>query len=260
MVIHAQDSTHFSSLSNRVGNTEATRLMGKEKFLLEGSMKLSRNRLNLPFGYISSGRLIAAPDLQLSYGINSMFEVSLSHKSDRFQGNNFLHDDQNYVSDWGIQFKYTLSTQKGIIPQTALVFSEHMFSFEGYSSKFYSMAGIAWAYDISQRIKISGDLIVQIGARVENDIQANFKLNYALNDKMGLYTELEIIRFIDYLPNIELGMWYQPSKRWLVNANVGFQSELDDFSDFGNKRLTGTIGAAFVLNNPNKMKKKKRKK
>lgn len=257
--IQAQDSTNMNNFSNRVGATKASRTIGKGNFLLEGGIPFSYYKTIIPFTTPSTDMYVSAPEFQLTYGISKKLEVSLLQRNFDFYSENIRSNYPLAGSDLGLQLKFELFQQKGWLPQTALILSEHVFSGTEYTSDFYSEVGISWSYDLNKKLNLAGDLIYAFGGAFKNDFGTSLRLNYTINSKIGMYTEFQLTPFLDYTSNLNLGMWYQLNDRWMFHVNVGSQINPNNFKCYQNENLGVSLGVSFLLNNPNKKKKYKRK-
>jgi hypothetical protein len=83
------------------------------------------------------------------------------------------------------------------------------------------------------------------------------KLSYKVNEKLGFFMEWYVADYAYELSVFNIGTYYKISPRVMLNANIGTNHFITSYPSEGkNYSFNASVGASFLLNNPNKKKKK----
>lgn len=250
------DSSYFESY--RVGFSQSSRTLRRGGFLLEG--RFSINQSSISNGTHSrTWSLLNTPQLKLGYGINNFMEVFVNQNSYRFQNNShFGHNGVWKSNNIGVGFKFNVSKQKGMLPQSAISVSQNLWNRTYGNSFFQTRVNFSWSYDLGQRFNLAGNIMYNYSEIIKNDFGLSLKLSYKINQNLGLFTEWYVADYAYELTVFNIGAYYKISPMVMLNANIGTNHFITSYPSEGkNYNFKASIGVSFLLNDPNKKKKTK---
>lgn len=244
--------------SNRIGFTESSRTVMKGGFLLEAGFAFGHSRNNLYSGDRYIKNFIRTPKLRLSYGITNFMEIQVegNYSKSSFQsGSELVNSEEN--AKYSLGLKFNLFKQKGLLPQTAFSITEKYYVGSKFPSFLKTTANLAWSYKLGKHFNLSGNILYSHSDGGYNGLGLGIRFGYNFNDKFGLYTEWYIFDNFTDFSVFNVGAWYKVTPRFLVSLNVG--TNMVTKYDWANKNsnYNVTLGASFLLNNPNKKLKKR---
>lgn len=246
--------------SNRIGFTESSRTVLKGGFLLESGFNYSRNKLYGNNNESYTSNFFKGPRLRLSYGITKFMEINVEGDFANWSYNSSTRGKHSYeTSKYGLGVKFNLSKQKGMLPQTAISITESYFSNDSYlGSYFKTTANLAWTYNLGEHFELSGNLLFSCMEGNCNMTGLGLRFGYHFNERFGVFTEWYLSDQFTEFTVINMGVWYKVTPRFLVSLNVGTNmvTKYDWTHKGGNYNIT--LGASFLLNNPNKKGKKRK--
>jgi len=262
--LFAQESKTPILNSNRIGFTESSRTVMKGGFLLEGGMNFKSYQGYYWLDAKSKGKYkelqLVYPQLNIAYGVTKNFELRLG--SSFFK--NILIPDidipiKTIRNEFSFGAKLNLTNQKGMLPQSAILVTERLITFENSKSNlWFTQVNLAWSYQLGKRFDLGGNVIYSFGKKMSNTVGTTVNLTYNISDKWSIFAEhLWNVGLTEY--DFGIGVKYQPSPRWVFSARVGTYAQNDyQIRHFWNYP-TASIGVSFLLNNPNKKPKHRRK-
>ena len=261
----AQESQTPILNSNRIGFTESSRTVFKGGFLLESGMSFKSYQGYYWLDSKNKGKYtelqFAYPQLNIAYGVTKNFELRLGSS---FYKSILLPDDidiptNSIKNEFSFGAKLNLTSQKGMLPQSAILVTERLVTFENSKENiWYTQVNLAWSYQLGKRIDLAGNVVYSFGKKIGNTVGTTVKLSYNISDKWTIFAEhLWNVGLTEF--DFGLGVKYQPSPRWAFFARVGTYAQNDyQIRHFWNYP-TASIGVSFLLNNPNKIPKHRRK-
>ena len=155
--------------SNRVGFTESSRTVMKGGFLLEGGLNFKSYQGYYWLDPKSKGKYtefqLAYPQINIAYGVTKNFELRLGSSFFRSIVLQDIDLPTNRIrNEFSFGAKLNLTSQKGMLPQSAILVTERLIKFENSKSMlWFTQVNLAWSYQLGKRFDLSGNVIYSFG-------------------------------------------------------------------------------------------------
>tara|TARA_R110002050_G_scaffold300621_1_gene471013 strand:+ start:43459 stop:44286 length:828 start_codon:yes stop_codon:yes gene_type:complete len=258
--IHAQNRDSSLILSNRMGLIESSRTVIKGGFMLEGGLLYFYDKQKGAQGAEIHHNFMTLPRLRLSYGVTKFMEVSVEESFSHLNvTSNTGYSESLSFSRYRFGLKFNLTKQNGIIPQSALSVSERLRITNINTVEFSPILNFSWNYKWGTHVNLSGDITYTFNKQVGDDVNVGLRLGYDFKNKIGVYSEVYLVGHNLSTAMVSAGLNYQVSSRLVLSAGVGTDVLLYNERPSLSNILGVNVGVSFLLNNPNKETKKRKR-
>ncbi len=211
-------------ITNRPGNTEASRAVFRGGFQIETGFTFTR------FDNDRYQKQLLLPSMGVLFGISNNMELRVFATN---EGNS--SDNSMYVYNVNAVVagaKINLFKRRGALPEIALLIDQSIPTDFNADLKLWTTREIiAWSYSFGDHFGVSGNFIFNQNITTsdsETDFQFDFgytlNLGYSVSQRFGMFYELYYFTVVSdrFAADMNLGLWYRITPKLQIDVYGGY--------------------------------------